>query len=151
MDVIMLEGKEVGTLVDTLMAMRDLERAEIAADAARLAWMLARRMVREANGDDAALVADCARLLGQHNPDPENLTPDVLAERFKRVAELPKAAEVMSDGRIFLAAVTDPNKNGEVWCELPICDACRAGLAKAYATREGVEPTITVPGTTTPQ
>lgn len=145
MEVVILEGDKADNVIESLQALLDLDKLGKAEQGARILHTMARGMVAKANGDEAALLTECSKLLHIHNPAPGHLTPEVLADRLTRIAALPKHAEVMPDGSVYFAAVSDPLGTGEVWCEFSISEATRKGLTAALGAKGAV------PAPTTPQ
>lgn len=114
-------------VMESLGAFNDVRRVQQAAEQAMFMWRMAKEFVRRFDGP--GLVEECVNLIREGGLP---VTPEVLADRMQRIAALPKPVECKPDGSVYMAAMTNPLGNGEVWCEFPMGEKAKEGFAAAH-------------------
>lgn len=122
----------LGVILGQLSVMAMMGRLERVAVAARGVHNWSRNAVRQ-HPTTEGLLGWCRHMLADPEAPKDKLTPEVMAERVRKIAALPRHAEVTDDGSMFAVDLM----SDDVWSEIPLPDDFKAGLAKAKLANSG--------------
>lgn len=130
-----LEKEFSGTpIMDSLRLLKEAEDCAVLIRSASILCSLARGVVAETDGDMEHMVRHCKDMLA-HKPM-EGLTPNIMADRIKRIAALPKSHVINDEGRVYMARIDNPLGDGSVWCALDITETFRKTLELSKQERK---------------